>query len=400
MTGAELRGGQQIFNSRPVELHQEFCLNGRFRQLQCSRCVAACPLGAISVEGAHPSLDASHCARCGICLHSCPTGAFSQHLPPENTLVFSAAQLGTAPITVACSLHPHPGRTPTACDTVLVHGRCLAALAPDHLLALTKGGERTVWLDDSPCTACPLGQSAAMLAHNVDGANALLSSHGAAARIYLAERAGAERSTRPRRAAVIDARQPHLSRRGFFGMVRHLAGEYASGAEVAPSSSLPPARSRLLAQLQTLPPADASVDTESLPFANVAINPDACTACGLCSRFCPTGALSFSNGDGVFQIDFAPAACVDCGICSLACPTQALHYTGAVPLTALADGSPHLLVQGPVPAPQGRTQSRTEHVRDRASLFDQLAGAPRRPLYNHQNGGVARPSCQSEGVSA
>ena len=187
-------------------------------------------------------------------------------------------------------------------------------------------------------------------------------------------------------------------------MVRHLAEGYASGAEPEASSTLPPASSRLLAQLQTLPPADASVATESLPFANVAINPDACTACGLCSRFCPTGALSFSNGDGVFQIDFAPAACVDCGICALACPTHALHYTGAVPLSALADGSPNLLVQGKVPIPQvstsSRTQSRTEHVRDRASLFDQLAGAPRRPLYNHQNGGVARPSCQSEGVSA
>jgi ferredoxin len=185
-------------------------------------------------------------------------------------------------------------------------------------------------------------------------------------------------------------------------MIRHLAAEYASAAEPEASSSLPPARSRLLAQLQTLPPAvtDTYAATQSLPFANLAINPAICTGCGLCSRFCPTGALAFSARNGAFQINFAPSACVDCGICALACPSRALEYTGAVPVAALADGSQHLLVQGTIPPPQVSPQSRTGHAGVRASLFEQLAGAQRRPAHNHQNGGVARPSCQTEGVSA
>ncbi len=144
----------QVFDSRPVELLPETCLNGRFRPRQCARCVAACPVDAIAVAGAAPVVDAGRCIRCGICLHSCPTGVFSQRHAPENPLLFAAAQLGTAPLAVACPLHPAPGRAPAACAAVLVHGRCLAALAPDQLLALSDGGRRTVYLDDSPCAAC------------------------------------------------------------------------------------------------------------------------------------------------------------------------------------------------------------------------------------------------------
>jgi ferredoxin len=397
--------GARIFDSRPVELHPESCLNARFRPLQCERCVTACPVGAIIVENAAPSVDPSRCTRCGICLHSCPTGVFSQRHVPESTLLFVAAQVEDAPLAVACPLHPAPSRTPAACAAVLVHGRCLAALAPDHLLALSAGGRRTVWLDDSPCMACVLGQSTVSLATSVAAANILLTAFGAAAAIRMVSRAGIP-AQRPLPAAVIDSRQPQLSRRGFFGMVRRVAAEYASAPEPAASASLPPARTRLLTQLQTLPQTlpvtsteaagTAVVDTQLIPFANVAIDPDACTGCGLCSRFCPTGALAFTAGDGAFQIDFAPAACVDCGICALACPPKALDYTPTAPAAALVDGTRRILVRAsvlPDPVSPG-------HARERASLFEQLAGAQRRPAHNHQNGGVARPSCQTEGVRA
>ncbi len=188
-------------------------------------------------------------------------------------------------------------------------------------------------------------------------------------------------------------------------MVRRLAAEYASAAEPEASSSLPPVHARLLTQLQALPPANtgaaaAVVDTQLTPFANVEINHDACTGCGLCSRFCPTDALAFSTGDGAFQLDFTPSACIDCGICALACPSHALHYAGAAPAAALVDGSRHLLARGTVSPAPNHSQTRPGQARERSPLFEQLAGAQRRPALSHQNGGVARPSCQSEGVSA
>ncbi|NTU63224.1 MAG: 4Fe-4S binding protein [Chloroflexi bacterium] len=37
-----------------------------------------------------------------------------------------------------------------------------------------------------------------------------------------------------------------------------------------------------------------------------------CNACGLCAKFCPTGALRFQSDETRFALVFIPAACVDC----------------------------------------------------------------------------------------
>jgi formate hydrogenlyase subunit 6/NADH:ubiquinone oxidoreductase subunit I len=71
-----------------------------------------------------------------------------------------------------------------------------------------------------------------------------------------------------------------------------------------------------------------------------------CTACGLCAKFCPTGALRFQSDETRFALDFIPAACVDCGICAKACPTQAVSLTHDLPLLEFIDIKAQALVEG------------------------------------------------------
>lgn len=67
-----------------MEVDQEKCVG-------CGKCIAACPLDAISLSETKATRDADLCLGCGVCIAACPTGALQmkereQRLyPPEST---------------------------------------------------------------------------------------------------------------------------------------------------------------------------------------------------------------------------------------------------------------------------------------------------------------------------
>jgi heterodisulfide reductase subunit A len=68
------------------------------------------------------------------------------------------------------------------------------------------------------------------------------------------------------------------------------------------------------------------------------VNPDACTACGICARVCPYNAIQFDKHSGQ-PAKVVTAACSGCGTCSAECPSLAIemhHFTDAQ-LTAQID---------------------------------------------------------------
>lgn len=50
------------------------------------------------------------------------------------------------------------------------------------------------------------------------------------------------------------------------------------------------------------------------------VSPDKCKGCGLCSRWCPAGAIGVR--DGVSVVD--ESKCIGCGECTVTCPVQAI----------------------------------------------------------------------------
>ncbi|MBW7882069.1 MAG: 4Fe-4S dicluster domain-containing protein [Caldilineaceae bacterium] len=76
----------------------------------------------------------------------------------------------------------------------------------------------------------------------------------------------------------------------------------------------------------------ATVSTGRTPFGSVNADSVCCSACALCARFCPTGALRFDDHADEYTLSFQPAACLNCGICVAVCPEGAVSLDATVHL--------------------------------------------------------------------
>ncbi len=368
-------------------VHEEHCLNRRFRQRACTICQDVCPVHAIRVDlgstyGLNPprvTLDANACARCGLCLHACPAGAFTHPGLPEfqRRLHRAAAHLAPTPLELTCPVRPE-GETTAPVGARLQTGRCLAALSLADLIDLVRPRQHDLWLDDRGCAECPLGAVHDDIAHTVEQANALLEAWGHPARVRLST-VGARHAVPPHDGAgdgasegtqrvvpVYDAQQPPLSRRELITFLRDAAARAALTAAQDLVPSLPEAstlspqqrlkyhlpyhRRHLTAALQRLgAPAQETIDLRDLPWTVVQVS-EACSACQLCARFCPTAAIRYhtieEEGTERFLLTFVPPDCVDCGICALACPEDAIAYMNVIYTEWLVTREEALLHQG------------------------------------------------------
>jgi ferredoxin len=145
--------------------------------------------------------------------------------------------------------------------------------------------------------------------------------------------------------SLYDGAQPAISRRALFMRLRPAqAGEDEAPVidnllqRGAPLSArlpqqAPISRQRLLAALYGLPAnRNGEFATARTAFGAVDVDAQRCSACGLCARFCPTGALQFAQETGQFSLSFRAAACIDCSICIAACPEDALRMEGFISL--------------------------------------------------------------------
>jgi ferredoxin len=248
---------------------------------------------------------------------------------------------------------------------------CLARLDPSLLLTAFSLGAGAITLCTGACETCPAKEASIHLSSVVSDTRRVLESFDLPGQIDIEERQGraqADDADRNREPATQEARSRPgglrstvITRRGFFGILRHggtyaaataagvLAGHEEAVVDEGPRRELlvraSGKRERLLDALRLLVAETVPSPAADVLFAAPQLDGQLCDLCGLCGRLCPTGALTLAEGEGGEPpyITCRPEACVACRLCEEVCGRRALTLA-PVPAARLLARAPEPVV--------------------------------------------------------
>ncbi|MSU90138.1 4Fe-4S dicluster domain-containing protein [Rhodobacteraceae bacterium 2CG4] len=288
-----------------VTLEEHLCAHSRARQTGCTRCLDACPTGAIRPDGDHVAVDPLICAGCGACSALCPSGAISYDAPSPQTLFTRMRKL-------AATYAKAGGGTPR----LLVHDA-------EHGAEMIRLGAR--FGRGLPADVIPLELETISGFGHAEVLAALASGFGAVD-ILLAPRT--ERTALDHEAALtralldgaplrlLDPADPDALSDALYGRTAERLAEpvLVMGARRQVTRTAVKALRGAVEQPIPLP--------AGAPYGAVLVDLDACTLCLSCAGLCPSGALG-DNPDSP-QLLFQEDACLQCGICANVCPEDAI----------------------------------------------------------------------------
>lgn len=359
--------------SKALHVDPAHCVKIRNRNASCSRCAESCPSGAITLQGNALDIDGEKCMACGACASVCPTNAISFMKPTDQELDHavdaSARSLGDSAVVVCARVAAHHVADVDATATV----PCISRLDTQALVGGCVRNEVSLVVVDGGCKTCKYRHASKQFDACLQEANDLLSAWGSSLRIERTQEV-------PSQAAAKNAAQGvgGVSRRGFFTGMKASAKDIAIEAvnvtvenelgirrkasdslrdmlKVDGDGNMPriaPVRHDALMEylFETGRPEQGS-SVKTRLWGKVEIDESLCTRCGMCSTFCPTGALSkvFGEDEGKMKklrpidgIEFRLADCVQCRLCEDSCMQKALRVVDEIPCDRILDFEPCL----------------------------------------------------------
>jgi len=297
------------------------CLNHWHHGVLCTHCAQRCPTEAIAVEQHTVYHDADTCVGCGLCISSCPTEVFTAKQWDETAIPRDVEGNGWTKTHMFCGYHDKPYNVgPGGTGAMRVPG-CLAGLSKGLWFELGKLTQVELHLEF--CTDCELKDNLPHLAGHVTTAAEWLMAVGIEPMFFEVLEPGEGKSKKKHRA--IDTGLNVTSRRDLFlGLLergkaiiseerqeekgKKHGGAYAPGWMLRLEESYP----------KTPPQNDRAAY-----WSAIHINEN-CKGCGLCTSYCPTGALRLDKDSGTYTHLFQSGRCIDCRICEVFCPSEAI----------------------------------------------------------------------------
>ena len=296
----------------------DICAHGASGIRGCTRCLDACPTGAIRSIGERVEVDPYLCQGAGVCASACPTGAITYaYPPPEGQLAALRASLA--------AYREAGGRTPT----LLFHDVQTGAEAWARVA------------DEVPESVIPWEVEEV----GSIGMDAWVACIAWGARVLLLAPEQVPESVRRELDVQIEVTRSILESMGYPPALLALAapdqalhralGAMPDPATDPPATFAPSGEKRTdirlaLDHLHDHAPRrpDVADLPPAAPFGRVDADRDACTLCMACVSVCPASALQ-AGGDEP-RLSFIEMNCVQCGLCERACPesciTRARRY--------------------------------------------------------------------------
>jgi ferredoxin len=322
----------RAFDSSLPDVVQSRCVATRYRSSTCRHCIEVCPVDAIGLPPL--AVDPDRCVACGACAAACLTGALD-YARPRSLVHERLADTAGGQVTIACSQADLDDAGIVADVTVA----CLAGLSGADLIAAAAGGCGRLVLTSGDCSNCPAGSAVLTARPTNEQVAAWLSTVGVLLRLEKMTTASTDAPMHPPAASV--------SRRDLFGLLLGRGKVVAAAAVASQKPTIqdlhavtpPPAvQRRLLDDLESLRSRVTAPHPlpRSVPTASVIIG-EACDGCGLCTRYCPHGALALTDG----QVTINARRCTGCGLCAECCPREVVAVQPAlVPGLATCCSSP------------------------------------------------------------
>jgi ferredoxin len=295
-----------------LALDTKRCAHRRQGVTGCTRCIEACPAGALAPGDRAASFDPYLCQGCGSCAGVCPTGAiaYSAQSATEvrrriRVVVEAFVEAGGSEPCLLLHDEAVPENSVEARlqpSTLPVAVHSVASIGVDvWLYALTLGVKRVELLPspESPSKRLAVLRAQQRLAH------LLLGGVGARPkRISLSAEPSGEDALDPQSDTSYGepSKVTAVAAEGLTGLVHCLEHLRRQGRPVHHDEI-------------TLP--------EAAPVGGVKLDASRCSLCMACARLCPTEALCGSEGGTSLQ--FREEACVQCGLCQAGCPEQAIR---------------------------------------------------------------------------
>lgn len=368
----------QKLESDKLHVLMHRCTRVRNRNVTCCKCVDACPVECITVQGNELAVDPFACIGCGTCATACPVGALVPLKPADGQLedlVVNSLDLNDGTAVIACRemADKAQGRIDPG---KVVRVECLSRVDESLLASLAGLGARRVMLVCGDCDACELSRAGQVALDVVLTARDILTQWNSPLSLEVHQRFpsfvrfSAEHDE-GRRDLMRDARDAAFdvaAAAADYEINNVLQQEEGRGFSYAMLRSangrnlpqfMPGRRVRLHEALDYLGEPEDDILTSRL-WGHAELDPEKCNGCGMCEMFCPTGAIRLAYDDEedgsapigkgsrshVQALDVFPRQCLQCRTCEDICPKRAIRIDSQVFASDIASGVGERLLIG------------------------------------------------------